>query len=148
MARHGLLMASFLTAVPFAAIHIPLQFWGDWTWSEVGIGLALVFGLAPFARYLVGMHLLDTGGSVLAAAIQHASWNAAGNMEGVGGDYEFVVATALLAVLVAIGRRLWPPASRPLGPDAEKRAAAEWIRTGHVVAARQGNAPGAMSGRL
>ena len=29
MARHGLMVGSLLTAVPFAAIHIPMQFWGD-----------------------------------------------------------------------------------------------------------------------
>ncbi len=127
MARHGLMVGSLLTAVPFAAIHIPLQFVDDWTWSQVGIDLAVVFALSLFARYLLGMHLLDTGGSVLAAAIQHASWNAAGNLDGVGGDYEHVVATALLTVLVAFGRRLWRRSSRRLGPDAEKAAAAEWI---------------------
>jgi membrane protease YdiL (CAAX protease family) len=138
MARHGLLAGALLTAVPFAAIHIPLQFEGDWTWSSVGVDLAVVFGLALFARYLLGMHLLDTGGSILAAVIQHASWNAAGNLEGVGGDYEHVAATALLTVLVAIGRRLWRPESHPLVPEAEKRAAAEWMGTGHVVAARRG----------
>jgi len=126
MARHGLLVGSLLTAVPFAAIHIPLQFTGNWTWSEAGIGLVLVFGIAPFSRYLLGMHLLDTGGSVLAVAIQHASWNAAGNLDGVGGDYESIAATALLTVLLAVGRRLWRPESRPIGSDAEKAAAAEW----------------------
>jgi membrane protease YdiL (CAAX protease family) len=125
-ARHGLLVGSLLTALPFAAIHIPLQFTGDWTWSEAGIGLALVFGIAPFSRYLLGMHLLDTGGSILAVAIQHASWNAAGNLEGVGGDYESIAATALLTVLLAVGRRLWRPESRPIGREAEKAAAGEW----------------------
>jgi membrane protease YdiL (CAAX protease family) len=126
MARHGLLVGSLITALPFAAIHIPLQFTGDWTWSEAGIGLALVFGIAPFSRYLLGMHLLDTGGSILAAAIQHASWNAAGNLDGVGGDYESIAATALLTILLAVGRRLWRPGSRPMGLEAEKAAAAEW----------------------
>jgi membrane protease YdiL (CAAX protease family) len=126
MSPHGLLVGALITAVPFAAIHIPLQFTGDWTWSEAGIGLALVFGIAPFSRYLVGMHLLDTGGSVLAAVIQHASWNAAGNLDGVGGDYESIGATALLTVLLAIGRTLWRPKSRPIGREAEKAAAAEW----------------------
>ncbi len=127
MARHGLMVGSLLTAVPFAAIHIPLQFVGDWTWPQVGIGLALVFTLSLFARYLLGMHLLDTGGSVLAAAIQHASWNAAGNLDGVGGDYEHVAATILLTLLVAFSRRLRRRGSRPVALEAEKAAAAEWI---------------------
>jgi membrane protease YdiL (CAAX protease family) len=127
MARHGLVAGALLTAVPFAAIHIPLQFEGDWTWSSVGVDFAVVFGLALFARYLLGMHLLDTGGSILAAAIQHASWNAAGNLEPVGGDYEMLAATALLTVLLAVGRRLWRPQTRPIGVETEKAAAAEWI---------------------
>src|SRR5919106_1676620 len=120
MAPHGLLVGSLVTAVGFAAIHIPLQFEGEWTWSQVGTDLAVVFGLAVFARYLLGMHLLDTGGSILAAAIQHASWNAAGNLEPVGGDYEMLAATALLTVLLAVRRRLWRPQSRPIGVEAEE----------------------------
>ena len=126
MARHGLMAGSLLTAVPFAAIHIPLQFAGDWTWSQVGVDLAVVFALALFARYLLGMHLLDTGGSILATAIQHASWNAAGNLDVLGGGYEHVVATALLALLVAFARRVRRRGST-LGIEEEKAAAAEWI---------------------
>ena len=140
MARHGLLVGSLVTAVAFAAIHIPLQFEGEWTWSQVGTDLAVVFGLAVFARYLLGMHLLDTGGSILAAAIQHASWNAAGNLEPVGGDYEMLAATALLTMLLAVGRRLWRPQSRPIGVEAEKAAAAEWIAPRARAASRRSGA--------
>ena len=35
------------------------------------------FGRAPFFRYLIGMVLVDTGGSLLAAGLLHASFNAA-----------------------------------------------------------------------
>ena len=128
MARHGLLVGSLLTALPFALIHIPLSFERGWTWSEVAIGLAGVFAIAPFARHLLGMHMLDTRGSILAAAIQHASWNAAGSLEVVGGDFEFVAATALLTVLLAVGRRVWRPESRPMSRESEKDAAAMWIQ--------------------
>ena len=127
MARHGLLIGSLLTALAFGAIHIPLSFAGEWTWSEVATSVALVFGLALFARYLIGMHLLDTGGSILAAVIQHASWNASQSLEGAGGALEMSAAVALLTVLLAIGRRLWRPESRPIGRAAEKAAAAEWL---------------------
>ena len=68
-------------------------------------------------RYLLGMHLLDTGGSILAAGIQHASWNAAQNLNVVeGGDWKWqtLAAVALLTALVAIGRRLWRPELRPV----------------------------------
>ena len=59
--RHGLVTASLLTALPFAAIHIPLYFGSGWTWSEAGGGLLLLFGLAPIYRYLLGMHLHVVG---------------------------------------------------------------------------------------
>lgn len=130
MARHGLLVGSLVTAVFFAAIHVPLQFEGNRTWSEMAVGGALVFAVAPIYRYLLGLHLLDTRGSILAAGIQHASWNAAQKLSVVeGGDWEWQTpaAVALLTALLAIGRRLWRPESRPVGREAEKAAAAEWI---------------------
>jgi uncharacterized protein len=129
MARHGLLVGSIVTAVFFAAIHIPLQFEGNRTWSEMAVGWAVVFAAAPLYRYLLGMHLLDTRGSILAAGIQHASWNAAQKLDAVeGGDWEWqtLAAVVLLTVLVAVGRRLWRPESRPIGREAEKAAAAGW----------------------
>ena len=126
MGRHGLLMGSLLTALPFAAIHIPLSFEGDPTWSEIATNTGLVFLLALFARYLVGAHLLDTG-SLLAVGIQHASWNATQNIEAIDGDWQFVVGVALLAVLVGIARRLWHTDARPTDPADERAAANEWV---------------------
>jgi Type II CAAX prenyl endopeptidase Rce1-like len=73
MARHGLLVGSLITAVFFAAIHVPLQFEGDPSWSRILASTGLVFLTALIARYLIGMHLLDTRGSILAAGVQHAS---------------------------------------------------------------------------
>jgi uncharacterized protein len=144
MARHGLLQASLLTAIPFAAIHIPLQFEGDWTWFGALRGVAIVFALAPFYRYLVGMHLLDTRGSILAAAVQHASWNEATKLEAVNGEWQVPAAVLLLTALIAVGRRLWGPESRPLGRDAEEAAAAEWTARAPSYAQERGShsAPG------
>jgi|SRR5215207_4777269 len=105
------------TAAFSAAIHVPLRVEGNRTWSEMAVGWALVFAAAPVYRYLLGMHLLDTGGSILAAGIQHASWNAAQNLNVVeGGDWKWqtLAAVALLTALVAIGRRLWRPELRPV----------------------------------
>ena len=93
----------------------------------MAVGWALVFAAAPVYRYLLGMHLLDTRGSILAAGIQHASRNASQNLNVVeGGDWEWqtLAAVALLTALVAIGRRFWRPESRPVGREAEKAAAA------------------------
>ena len=126
MARHGLLVGSLATAVPFAAIHVPLLFETGWTWPDVGLGLLVLFGAAPFYRYLLGMHLLDTGGSLLAIAVQHAAWNTAGRMEEVRGEWQVVAAVGLLTALVALHRRFWHPASRAIGRDAERAEAARW----------------------
>ena len=126
MARHGLLTGSLLTALPFAAIHIPLSFEGDPIWSEAATNITLVFLLAFFARYLLGAHLLDTG-SLLAVAIQHASWNATQNVDGIEGDWQFILATALLTVLIGVGRKLWRSESHPTELDAERAAANRWI---------------------
>jgi membrane protease YdiL (CAAX protease family) len=129
MAGHGLLSASLITAVFFAGIHVPLYFEGDQPGTEIAISLALLFAAAPFYRYLLGMHLLDTRGSLLAVGIQHASWNAATKLDAVdGGTYELQVlaAVVLLTVLLAVGRRLWQPQSRPIGRAAEQAAAAFW----------------------
>jgi membrane protease YdiL (CAAX protease family) len=130
MARHGLLIGSLITAVFFAAIHVPLQFEGDPSGSRILIGIGVVFVTALFARYLVGMHLLATGGSILAVGVQHASWNAAQKIEAVQGgvwEWQMVSAVALLTVVLAVGRRLHRPEAGPIGPEAESAAAEQWI---------------------
>ncbi|HEX5861234.1 MAG TPA: CPBP family glutamic-type intramembrane protease [Nocardioides sp.] len=126
MARHGLLLGALLTAPAFAAIHVPLQIAGSDSWSELGIGVLVLFVGAPFYRYLLGMHLLDTSGSLLAIAVQHAAWNASGNLDSVQGEWQAVAAAILLTLLVALGRRL-RPADAPRGVEEEKAAAASWL---------------------
>ncbi|WP_176337028.1 CPBP family intramembrane glutamic endopeptidase [Kocuria salina] len=105
IARHGLLIAALLTGLPFAAIHLPLYLAEGWS-AETARNLALLFLLVPVYRYLLGMHLLDTGGSVLAIGIQHASWNAAGSLGAVEGEWQVLVAVVLLTLLVALERRV------------------------------------------
>lgn len=126
MARHGLLVGSLLTAPPFVAIHVPLLFPSGWTWGGVAVGFAVLCVAAPFYRYLLGMHLLGTGGSVLAIGVQHAAWNAAGSIDGVDGDWQVVAAVASLTVLMAIWRLRGNTDGRPIGRDAEMTAAAGW----------------------
>lgn len=111
---------------------------GDWTWSNAGIGLALVFGLTPFYRYLLGIHLLDTGGSLLAVAIQHASWNAATNLGMFSGIWQPGAAVVLLTVVLAVGRRLWGRERHPIGRESEEVAAGRWLARPVVGAAAQG----------
>lgn len=127
MARHGLLVGSLLTAPLFAAIHVPLQLGDGASWSESAFGILIVFGTAPFYRYLLGMHLMDTGGSILAIAVQHAAWNASGNLDSVEGEWQVVVAALLLTLLVAAWRQARPRQDVPRGLAEEKVAAASWI---------------------
>lgn len=126
MARHGLLVGSLLTAPLFAAIHLPLLFAEGWTWADVGAGFAILLVAAPFYRYLLGLHLLRTGGSVLAIGVQHAAWNASGNIDGVDGEWQSIAAVALLTVLLAVLHRRSSPAAASLRSSAEKSAAASW----------------------
>jgi membrane protease YdiL (CAAX protease family) len=124
--RHGMPVAAVLTAVPFAIIHIPLYLVGDPSRAEVVTGLAVLFALAPVYRYLLGMHLVDTGGSILAAGVQHASWNASGNLAAVEGEWQVVVAVALLTAAMAMERHLGR-ARRITGRDDERAAARSWL---------------------
>ena len=131
MDRHGLLVGSLLTTLPFLAVHVPLLFRPGWTWSEVGVDLAWTAALVPFYRCLIGMHLLDTGGSLLAAGIQHASWNASQKLG--AGDWPAAAAVILLTVLLALVRRRRGADSSPTGADSEDGGA---VAGGEPAAAR------------
>src|SRR3954454_6816443 len=115
MDRHGLLIGSMLTVIPFGLIPLPLAFEGDgWsgtTWSEAFVNWAFLLGALPFLRYVIGVLLLDTKGSVLAAAVLHASFNASGALSVVPDGWQYVPALVVLTVLVTLHRRL---TGRPL----------------------------------
>jgi membrane protease YdiL (CAAX protease family) len=110
MDRHGLLVGSLLTAIPFGLIHLPLAFEGDgWagtTWNMAFVNWAFLLGALPFLRYVAGVLLVDTGGSVLAVAVLHASFNASGALSVVPDGWQYVPALAILTALVVIHRRL------------------------------------------
>jgi uncharacterized protein len=107
--RHGLLRGSLLTAIPFALIHLPLAWEQHGLHGTSGGDLALSWAVlivsAPFARYLYGMTLVDTGGSVLAVAILHASFNGAGQLAAVHGWWPGPVALILLTLATAAWRQ-------------------------------------------
>jgi membrane protease YdiL (CAAX protease family) len=109
MSRHGLLVGSLLTAIPFALIHLPLAFEEHGlkatTWGQAAATWALLIGAAPFVRYLVGMLLIDTGGSLLAVGLLHGSWNASSQLAAADGGWQFIPAVVVLTLLVA-GYRL------------------------------------------
>ena len=105
MARRGLLAGSLLTAIPFALIHLPLA-WesgglAGTTARDVLITWGYLIVLAPFMRYLIGMVLVDTNGSVLAAGLLHASMNASGALAAVHGVWQYPAALIALTFLVA-----------------------------------------------
>jgi membrane protease YdiL (CAAX protease family) len=103
MQRRGLLAGSLLTVPFFVGIHLPLQFQSGWTWAGVGIGVGFLVLAAPFIRYLMGDHLLATGGSLLAVGLQHASFNASSAF-GSGG-WQYVAGVIVVAVAVGLVRR-------------------------------------------
>ncbi len=108
--RHGLLAGSLLTAIPFGLLHLPLAFeadgWAGTSWSEAFVNWAFLLGALPFLRYLIGMLLVDTRGSVLAAAVLHASFNASGALSVVPDGWQGVPALVVLTAMVALHRRL------------------------------------------
>jgi membrane protease YdiL (CAAX protease family) len=110
MARRGLLIGSLLTAVPFFVIHIPLAYanhgWKGTTWHDAIVDWAWLAVAAPFFRYLIGTQLIDTGGSVLAVGLLHASFNGAGQMSAVTGGWEMIPAMIALTVAVVAYRRM------------------------------------------
>lgn len=111
--RHGMLRGALLTAPMFVAIHLPLQFAPGWTWASVAMSVAILVLIAPFLRFVMGDHLEATGGSVLAVGIQHAAFNASGQLPITGG-WQSLAAVVLFAVAVAVHRwRRKPVVSRP-----------------------------------
>jgi uncharacterized protein len=125
-ARYGLVLAAVLTAVPFAVIHVPLYLVGNPSRADVLTGLAILFALAPVYRLLLGLHLLGSGGSVLAAGIQHASWNASGNLAAVEGEWQVIAAVVLLTAALAAERYMLR-ARRTTAPEDEGAAAQSWL---------------------
>ena len=66
--------------------------------------------IAPFFRYVIGETLEATGGSLLAAGILHASFNATGSL-GFPGGWQFL--PALLVMCHRDRRRYDEYAARP-----------------------------------
>jgi membrane protease YdiL (CAAX protease family) len=110
MNRHGLLVGSLITTIPFGLIHLPLAFeadgWAGTTWPEAFINWAFLLGALPFLRYLIGGLLIDTKGSVLAVAMLHASFNASGALSAVPAGWQYVPALIILTAVVTVNRRL------------------------------------------
>jgi membrane protease YdiL (CAAX protease family) len=106
--RHNWLVAALLTAIPFAAMHLPLQFFVD---QPVTLGsLAAAFGLylllGLLVRPLLAVLRRGTGDSILLVALLHSVFNRTNNQNGIAatlleGDARQL--TVLIAVVVLTG---------------------------------------------
>jgi len=103
--RSGLLGGALRTAPLFVVMHVPLQFTDGWTWTSVAGGVVVLAVIAPFFRYVIGETLEATSGSLLAAGVLHASFNASGTL-GFAGGWQFLPALLLLALGLAVARGL------------------------------------------
>ena len=113
--RHNWLIAALLTAIPFAAMHLPLQFFLD---QPVTLGsLAAAFGvyllLGLLVRPLLAVFRRGTGDSVLLVALLHSVFNRTNNQNGIAatlleGDARqltMLIAVVVLTVVTAIAVR-------------------------------------------
>ncbi len=104
-ARHGLLAGSALTAIPFAGIHLPLAFADGVSGGRAALGIGVLLVVAVLFRTLAGLLMQATGGSTLAVAAMHASFNAAGALAAVDGQWQGITALALLTTAAFLLRR-------------------------------------------
>ena len=75
-------------------------------WEDALLNWGLLLAALPAFRYLAGVLMLETNGSVLAVGVLHASFNASGGMDVTPDGWQSVPAVILLAVLVAAYRAL------------------------------------------
>jgi membrane protease YdiL (CAAX protease family) len=103
--HRSLSRAAFLTAVPFALLHLPLRYVeADPTAVTVLGDLMALLVLGFVIRLLFGLALRRLDDSLLGVAVLHASFNSANNEQGIGAsvlgaDHQ---GFALLAVLVVL----------------------------------------------
>jgi membrane protease YdiL (CAAX protease family) len=106
--RHHLYLAAFLTAIPFAAIHMPLQVINGMTSpSALGIHFALLMVLAFVFRSLVGLVMRGAANSLLAVGLLHITFNRSNNNDGIAaklldGPHRQVAALAATLLLTVV----------------------------------------------
>ena len=133
--RHNFFLAAFLTGIPFAAVHMPLQVITGEVRSAVdfAVNFALLMVLVIFVRSLFGMVLRGTANSLLLVGLTHAMFNRSNNIDGIaadilpGGDSRqlaALLATVVLAIVLGLvlRRKLSRSYRRELD-EAEDRAA-------------------------
>lgn len=114
--RHSFGVAAVLTAIPFAAMHLPLKLVNGGAFSELPQAFVLYLILGLLVRPLFGMVRRGAGDSVLAAGLAHTFFNRSNNNDGIAADLLIgsnrqlgaLIATVLLTIVVGlvIRRRL------------------------------------------
>jgi uncharacterized protein len=110
--RHNWLVAALLTAIPFAAIHLPLQFFLDQpvTPSSLAAAFGVYLLLGLLVRPLLAVFRRGTGDSLLLVGLLHSVFNRTNNENGIAatlleGDARrlaMLIAVVLLTVLTAV----------------------------------------------
>lgn len=106
--RHNWAVAAALTAIPFAAIHLPLQFFLDEpvTVASLAAAFAVYLVLGLLVRPLLAVFRRGTGGSLLLVALLHSVFNRTNNQNGIAAtllEGNARQLTMLIAVVVLTG---------------------------------------------
>ena len=81
--NHGLVKAALLTAVPFALVHMPLHFIGDFSIGSLAGALVTLLIVCAIVRLMIGVFLGGPADSILAVAVLHTLFNRSNNDEGL-----------------------------------------------------------------
>jgi membrane protease YdiL (CAAX protease family) len=108
--RYHLYLAALLTAVPFAAIHLPLQVINGVTSPvDLAIAFALLTAVGIVVRSFFGLVLRGTANSLLAVGVAHTIFNRSNNTDGIaarlldGAHRQVAALVATLILTVALG---------------------------------------------
>lgn len=106
MTRWGETRGALVTAVFFTGIHVPLALDPAAGFMASSTNVAILFLVAVGVRLLIGRLYGWTGGSVLAVALLHSSFNASEELLVEGQDWVRLAATLAIAIgAVAVGTR-------------------------------------------
>ncbi|WP_210479866.1 CPBP family intramembrane glutamic endopeptidase [Naasia sp. SYSU D00948] len=110
--RHNLFAVAALSAVPFALVHLPLEFFMgvEVTLLGLAVAFAIYFVFGILVRSMYGTFLRATGDSILLVGLLHAVFNRTTGSDGivaafVEGDVRMLaqpIAVVLLTVTIAI----------------------------------------------
>jgi uncharacterized protein len=136
--RHRFLTASALTAIPFAAVHVPLRVInGETTLSGLGSAFVVLVLFSILIRSMLGMMMRGAGNSVLLVAVMHTFFNRSNNTDGVASDIllggnrqnaAMLATLMVLVLLVALTRGRLSRAYRALLDDAEQHGDRQPVR--------------------